>query len=132
MIIKVTFNDNDFTQVLDEFFAGSLMINLTYCAEKYTKDESEENIRKYVEIRKEADKYMHLICEGKVFTEDEEIGFKEMLRKSILDYVRTNYDEDYDYLSDELVITLQNSVTDHWENGEVLYYFPMHDKYIIM
>lgn len=132
MIIKATFNDNDFTQVLEKFFDKPFFSGISYCLNKYKTDNSSEIIRLYVDLSTEIDKYLKGIQDDIKFTPKVKQRFIDILRESILDFIRDKYSADYDYLSKQLTITIQNSVTDHWENGETVYYFPTHDKYIKM
>lgn len=132
MIIKATFSDNDFTQVLEKFFNKPLFSGFSYCLNKYKIDNSSEVIRKYMDLSKEIDKYLKGLQDDIKFTTKVKQRFIDILKESILDFIKDRYSEDFDYLSKQLTITLQNNVSDHWENGETVYYFPTHDKYITM
>lgn len=132
MIIKITFNDNDFTQVLECFFDRPLFSGLNYCLKKYSVDNAPETLNTYRNLSVLIENYLHKLQDEKNFTEEDKTHFIEILKESLLDFIKDRYSKDLDYLSKQLTITIQNSVTDHWENGETVYYFPTHNKYITM
>lgn len=131
MIIRATFNDNDFTQVLEEFFDGPLFLNVKYCLEKYRGD-SKEDLTKYFELNEEIESFLRKFQDDEKLSQGEKDRFVHILRDSLTDYINDKYEEDAEYLCEELELKLQKSVTDKWENGEVVYYFTGCDKYITM
>ena len=50
MIIKATFNDNDFTYILDNFFVEGVMFYTNRIRYKLKLYKSKEDARKYVEL----------------------------------------------------------------------------------
>lgn len=132
MIIKITFKDNDFTQVLEEFFDKPVLSGFNYCLEKYSIDDDPETLNTYRKLSILIKGYLHKLKDENNFSKEDKKHLIAILKESILDFIKDNYAEDFEYLSKELIITTQKSVTDHWENGEMIYYFPTHDKYITM
>lgn len=132
MIIKATFNDNDFTQVLEQFFEQPLFLGMLYCLNKWKDNTNDEILKKYLDTHTEIENYLHIIQDEKQFTEIKRFRFIIILRDSIKDWLKDNYAEDYEYLSKELHIEMVSTITDRWQNGEVVYYFPTADKFITM
>lgn len=132
MIIRVTFHDNDFQNTLENLFGMGLFGIFHNHKEKLIPDNTDEGIRAYVNFTKEVDKFMDMISDEKPFTQKENDRFLELLKISIQDYLEKYCQSDFEYLSKELSIKLQKSVSDKWENGEVAYFFPLHNKLIIM
>ena len=132
MIIKITFNDNDFTQILESFFDSPLFSGLNYCLKKYSVDDEPETLNTYRNLSVLIETYLHKLQDEKNFTKEDKKHFIEILKESILDFIKDRYRDNLEYLSKQLTIRIQDSVTDHWENGEAVYYFPTHDKYITM
>lgn len=132
MIIKATFNDNDFTQVLEQFFEQPLLLGAVYCLKKWKNNTDIETLRKYRDIQVEMESYLHIIQDEQQFTPNKRGRFILILRNSIKDWLKDKYPDDYDYLSKALDVEFVKSATDEWQNGEIVYYFPAADKYITM
>ena len=109
-----------------------MFINLKYCLKKYSNSEDIIDIKKYCDTSKKIDKYLRMIQDEKKFNKEQEKDFINILKESILDYIKDMHNEDYEYLAEELDVKIQNSISDKWENDEVVYYFPMHDTFITM
>lgn len=132
MIIKATFNDNDFTQVLEQFFEQPLFTGIYYSLNKMKDNNDSQMLRKHIDLHEEIDEYLHIIQDEQQFTPNKRGRFILILRNSIKDWLKDKYPDDYDYLSKELHVEFVKSVTDEWQNGEIVYYFPTADKYITM
>lgn len=132
MIIRATFNDNDFTQVLEQFFEQPLFLGVLYCLNKWKDNTYIETLKKYRDTQVEMESYLHIIQDEKQFTPNKRGRFILVLRESIKDWLKDIYPDDFDYLSKELRVEFISSVTDKWQNGEVVYYFPTTGKYITM
>lgn len=131
MIIKVTFNDNDFTQILENFFSEQNLNSVMYYLKRFEKDDDIETLKNYRKYHKLILEYTNKISENTI--NDVEIAeFIKILKDSITDYISDKYKENLEYLSKSLNISIQKSLTDKWENGEVVYYFIRCDKYIVM
>lgn len=144
MIIKYTFKDNDFTQVietyLDEFGPFYIMnfpTNLAY-------DKFKELLKKY-------DDYYDKYSEEKDITLDEVKEIRKelttMLKANFAQYIsniRPNSNwhtegmdaiglqDNKEYILNHIHIEIVKSVTDQWENGEAVYYFTSNMKYVTM
>jgi len=120
MIIRITVNDNDFTEYLEQF-AGDLELRSYYCKlirknkfthEHYVYDERFRqlfyNTDKYTtELTKE-------LCD--MIKHSWEIFVKEILE--LEDY---QDDKTREYLIKNFKVKFQKSLTPKWENGEVVY-----------
>ena len=130
MIIRATVNDNDYKEILEKFFSKGLYLMLCYVKNGLT--DSEQDVTLYVRYSKLIDKHCKMIQDGKIFTYEDSNDLVLMLKDAFYKYLDENNFEAKDYLKENLDISIVDSVKDKWENGEVLYFFPMHDKYIIM
>ena len=132
MILRITFNDNDFTQIIEKFLETHICFGIRYILEKYIPDNSKEAVAKFCEISKKIDKYVSKLASYEKFNPTEEEDFINILKESLLDYIKDHYPDDYEYLCKELKIKLLNSMTDKWENGEAVYYFTQCDTKVIL
>lgn len=130
MIIRTTFNDNDFTHILEDYWNGFWFRNYYLPIDKINTD-TEKEAKEYVEKHKEAEELLE-----KAFYHEEQLTMEELqrfsylIKESILCFIKLK--EDYEYLKENLHINIRLSITDKDQNGEVLYYFLKHKKYIIM
>ena len=148
MIIRTTFNDNDFTQVLESYWSNFWFKNYYRAVDKldvnitdYDKatDEEWKQLRKWKDAKIEAEDLLQrafydgdMVHDDKRLTQKELDRFEKIIRDSILAYVEDIHKEDYDYLSRSLSVSIRKTLKDTWENGEVVYYLLMHKKYITM
>lgn len=130
MIIRATVQDNDYKEVLEKFFSKGLYLMLCYVKNGLT--DSEQDVTLYVRYSKLIDKYCKVIQDEKILTYEDSNDLVLMLKDAFYKYLDENNFEAKDYLKENLDISIVDSVKDKWENGEVLYFFPMHEKYIIM
>ena len=133
MIIKVSFNDNDFTQVIEDFInkfkSNVFMYDVLTLMDKY---EYEENNGKYIDTSHEWRARNELIHKDN-YTKDDIDKLIVAFQLSFKAYLKDMFENEYDYLADNLTVTSVGSIKDEWLNGEVVYYFPKHrDKYITM
>lgn len=129
MIIKITFNDNDYTQLIERY----LDVTTSY-TEFFALFSEALNNGDYDTVRKlheQRDIFRAYIRDGitKMSKADKEL-FEGMLKLEFLSWLKENT-QSYDYLEDNLKITITNRLYSKWENGEVLYYFPSQHKYIV-
>ena len=125
MIIRATFNDNDFTDSLERFF-DNIAARLMALADKKRED-----------ARERYDEFLRL--ENLVFAEeileesrDEVVS---VIRDAILLFLKERRgigDDMLSYLKDNLEVSIIGSVEDKWENGEVVYWFRNADKWITL
>ena len=120
MIIRMTVGDNDFTDIIESF--ASYMFFQDTCFP------SDENIRKLYNDDKV---FRNLWSEvtngtGKLSNEDKEI-FIDIIKQKYTCYIQRRLDDSdveyQNYLLDNFKVSLQESITPHWENGEVVYMF---------
>ena len=135
MIIKYTLNDNDFTQVIEQHLEeyGPFLGTLNTIDENI---EFKDNIMKYDEMSKD---------------DLERKALKQKLIKTIKqkfkDYINSiqpnsNWHTDgfnakeliesKSYILRNIRINIVNSISDKWQNGEVVYYFTSNMKYLTM
>lgn len=136
MIIKYTFKDNDYTQIiekhLEEYGPYFAMLYDTirehrefidsvrkYNEMSITNPEKKELKQKLIRIIKQAFKnYINSIQPNSKWQTD---GFNaEELNKS------------KQYIFENIKIDIVNSISDKWQNGEVVYYFTSNQKYLTM
>lgn len=134
MIIRVTFHDNDFERPLISFFSKGLYGALGWANKELRdkEDPTSNELLLYKETSILIDKYLSMIQDEKEFSIEDKSQLKALIEKAFKLYLNTLYQESTEYLIKSLDISLIDKVEDKWENGEVLYYFPMHDKYIVM
>lgn len=134
MIIRATFHDNDFERPLISFFSRGLYGALRWANKELGDKENPttDELLLYKETSILIDKYLRMIQDEKEFSDKDKDQLKVLLEKAYNTYLTNLYSENAEYLIKSLDISLIDKVEDKWENGEVLYYFPMHDKYIVM
>ena len=134
MIIRVTFHDNDFERPLIGFFSRGLYGALRWANKELgdKEDPTTDELLLYKETSILIDKYLRMIQDEKEFSIEDKSQLKALIERAFKLYLNTLYQESAEYLIKSLDISLIDKVEDKWENGEVLYYFPMHDKYIVM
>ena len=134
MIIKITFHDNDYEEVL-EYIARDLEENLFRVIYPINpRNVSKDQFIEYVNSRQRYDELMHPNTDWKELTSED----KEFLLKIFNTYVNSkNKDfltccKDPDsYLLDNFTITLNNTFIEQWENGENLYFFTRSRSWLI-
>lgn len=125
MIIRATFNDNDFTQILEEFFKYFKFKNYNL----YYKDCVD--LKEYKDrVIESEDLLEKIIYNADKMTKTDKQRFIYIVTESIKVYIKTYYMSDYTYLVDKLKVTLRKQVDDNNENGEVVYHFINKDIYI--
>lgn len=142
MIIKYTFNDNDFTQIIEKyldefgpFYSFSYPTLQTYNRFKDLVEQYNDYNDKYTED-KDLSKEEFDIMKKELLT---------LLKISFTQYIsnikpnsnwRTpgfdaeHLQEDKEYILNHIKISLVKSIPDQWENGEIVYYIPGSMKYI--
>ena len=131
MIIRMTVDDNDFTELLENF-ADDLR-KLLFDETKYTyqNDNNPEILRQLIETEETirqtlwADSIKDVTDEGKTL-------LKARLHIMWGKYVDSGEQEDRikDYLKKDFDCSFSFKFEDKWENGEVVYYFTGADKWI--
>lgn len=127
MIIKTTFNDNDFTNILEKYWDRFMFDNY------YKAVEDIEDLRLYRDLRIDMEELLKKAIYNEAdLTAKEESQFEDYIKQSILAFVKKRYPSNLDYLKDQLYVNTRLTVKDKDENGEVVYYFLKHQKYITM
>lgn len=125
MIIETTFNDNDFTHILDEYWSRFRFVNYYYGLDRI------EDPAVYRDLRID----MESLIEKAVYNDldqEESKRFLSYIKTSILEFIKDNYRDDYIYLSDNFKVAIKKSVEDKNYNGEIVYYFLTNNVYITM
>ena len=144
MIIKYTFNDNDFTQIIEKY----LDEYGPFYAFNY---KSIEEMNGFSNLVRQYDNYNDKYNEEKGLTNDEYKKLKDKILKLLnLNFRRyienispnsnwstpgfnaKDLQEEKDYIFDEIKISLVKSIPDQWENGEVVYFVTSNETYITM
>ena len=117
MIIKLTFKDNDFTHILEDY--TNKIFDITYFNSISEFTEFKNNIKKY---------------ENDILTRTEIQELKEMLEKQIRKNCKKYLEKQNssDYLIRALEVKIVKAIEDKWHNGEVVYYFTSNMKYLTM
>lgn len=136
MIIKYTLKDNDFTQVIEQYleeYGPFLAIHF-------------RTLDDYIEFKKDVSRYGELPINSQ-----EQKKLKEKLTETIKqrfkDYINSIKEnsnwhtegmtakdliESKGYIFNNIKIEIVNSITDKWQNGEVVYYITSNMKYLTM
>lgn len=125
MIIETTFNDNDFTHILDEYWSRFRFVNYYYGLDRI------EDPAVYRDLRID----MESLIEKAVYNgldQEESKRFLSYIKISILEFIKDNYQDDCIYLSDNFKVAIKKSVEDKNYNGEIVYYFLTNNVYITM
>ncbi len=126
MILKLTFNDNDFTQLLKEMIDNWILdYNNIYWVLKRLEPEM-VGIFELI--------WYHIQQEDTLNKENTNL-FIKIIKKVIMEYLYTREWDSIDtltYLEKSLEIKLISNCKNKWKNGEVIYYF-LHNanQYII-
>lgn len=135
MILKFTFNDNDFTQIIEKFFEEGGFFN----------GNNFNTISNFVSFKHNITKYSEIV----------NIEDKNKLGKEIIDTIIKSFEiyivninpnsnwntvgftakdlaESKPYILDNLKVSIVNEISDKWQNGEVIYYFTSNNKYLTM
>ena len=124
MILRITFNDNDYTELLRLFIQNG---RLSY-----------SGLREFVRMRHPKELIDYDKCYNQrnfmIIENTRKQDFIHYVKEAIIDYImRQGYDLDtIKYLENELEVTITNQYRNKWENGEVIY-FMLHNgnQYII-
>lgn len=125
MIIETTFNDNDFTHILDEYWSRFRFVNYYYGLDRIEDPAVYRDLRIGMESLIEKAVYNGL-------DQEESKRFLSYIKTSILEFIKDNYRDDYIYLSDNFKVAIKKSVEDKNYNGEIVYYFLTNNVYVTM
>lgn len=144
MIIKYTFNDNDFTQVIEKYleeFGPFYAFNYNMY----------NGLDEFKKLLNQYDDYMDKYSEDKELTKEEFNKLKNklliILKDNFTNYINnirinSNWHTDgldaidlqnsKNYILKNIKISIVKSIPDQWENGEVVYFITSNQKYITM
>lgn len=125
MIIKFTVHDNDFKFLIDKFFNKFLLRLLDI---KINKDDFEE-MSKWIENYKKINEILNPNNNKKLTLEDKELIITK-IKESFSEFIKENKPDSFKYLTENVEVSIINSMTDRWENGEVWYWFQHSNSFI--
>lgn len=112
MIVKITVKDNDFSDLLVDFcknFWTYIVLGM---------DENDFEFDRHIRFRN-----MLNPNEERELTSDEKFALLKRIEDAFRQYITARKSEDtVKYLMKHLTISIQNSFTDRWENGEAVYW----------
>ena len=117
MIIKLTFNDNDYTPLLETY--TSKIFDIGYY----------KNINEYSEFKRNIYKY-----ENDNLSEKEKQKLKKLIENQLTINCRKYISphKKAEYLIKSLEIKIIETIADKWQNNEVVYYITSNMKYLVM
>lgn len=130
VILKLTFNDNDFTQYIEDFLQRSHN-DFRVIVMQYARDRYDNDIEFSLKMRDVLDLIENVKIKSTPSNKDD---LANILKRALLYWVSTNErtKDTYDYLKDNIEISYVKAVKSKWENGEVVYWFIDYNKYITM
>lgn len=133
MIIRVSFNDNDFGSYFEEFFRQFKFVNYYENVRQLRDKDDEKSLREYRDKKIDMEElYEKVFYKPDDLTSSEKRRFSKYVKESILAYLSSRVDEDVlHYLDINISVTLRKTYIDEWENGETIYYFIGRDKSIL-
>ena len=131
MIIRVSFNDNDFQELLESQFKFGLVTPFLTIKSLYANASDAIHLKKYKDVDDLQTKITRKIFAEKKLTKTEQQQLIDIIREAYSIKIESNYTHVKTYLIKNLSVKIIPSFKDMWENGEVLYYFSTPDKYII-
>lgn len=133
MIIRCTFHDNDFTDILEKIATDRKVDIITYSLEnRIFSEEDFKKHREYVELYKK----IKDIARKKRLRKEEKDLLVRNIKESIMLYSKNfgSYSKNGDtveYLKRNLDVKIMHTITDKWENYEVCYMFYNKMQYIL-
>lgn len=117
MIIKLTFNDNDFTPLLETY--TSKIFDIGYY----------NSINEYSEFKRNIYKY-----ENDNLSEKEKQKLKKLIENQLTINCRKYISphKKAEYLIKSLEIKIIETIADKWQNNEVVYFITSNMKYLVM
>lgn len=143
MIIRLTVNDNDFTQVLEKYLNNKIF-NLTLdlmdkaqkLQEKREANKNDEKVlnkyRKAMEAYADAESKLREVFNvnnHNPLTTEEKDFLKERLQTSF-DYYIKRYNKPQELVG-KLRVKISDTFTDKWENGEVVYWLQSSNTLVV-
>lgn len=131
MIIRITFNDNDFTHVIQQFLDKRRADVFSYDIASYIARCGLQNNRFDLS---EAWRQRSSIIDKQRYNKHDVATLLNIFTISFNEYIYTlfNDSDNFHYLIDNLDISVVSSVTDSPTNNCVVYYFVKSDNYVTM
>lgn len=127
MIIRATFNDNDYTNVLTEYFDRFMFDHYYYGLDDI------EDLKEYKDKRIQAEEVLEkAVYHPDEMTDEEKKIFIDRIIDSLKVTVTKYYGGHLKDLVKKIDVKIVPNIEDKWENGEVVYYFLSKQKYIEM
>ena len=133
MIVRLSVNDNDFTQQIEPYVKNFVC----YIRELMPEQDLGENptfeeVYNWRQRDKEINRLMNPNS-SVVLTDKEKKVIVSQIKRTFGVYCDNHFDKDTaNYLKKELNIKVLTRIEDKWENGEAIYWFQHADKYIIL
>ena len=87
MILKITFNDNDYQNVLENIGESMFGLYSYYRTTRLANKDDEVSLKEYVENSKLFDKYLGMIQDEEQFTKQQKLQFIVLIKKKIEAYI---------------------------------------------
>lgn len=138
MIIKLTFQDNDFTQVLKTYLECYFLM---YKAEKLYPDTSSQGLKEFKRFANLSDSMFRKIHSSSKLTKQDKEDLYNLLKEDLTCWIKNKAtfedgtpltSQEIKYCLENLQIELFNKIGSQWENGESIYYFCAQGKTLIM
>lgn len=127
MIIRATFNDNDYTDVLTEYFDRFMFDHYYYGINDI------EDPKEFKEKRIQAEEILEkAVYKPNELTDEEKKIFINRIVEGLKITVTKYYGGYLKHLIENIDVKIVDSVADKDENGEVVYYFLSKQLYIEM
>lgn len=133
MIIRLSVNDNDFTQQIEPYVKNFVC----YIRELMPEQDLGENptfeeVYNWRQRDKEINRLMNPNS-SVVLTDKDKRVIVSQIKRTFEVYCDNHFDKDTaNYLKKGLNVKVLTRIEDKWENGEAIYWFQHADKYIIL
>lgn len=136
MILKLTFNDNDFTRHIEEFLDKCYTdpyIMMWELLEPYKNGRESIPIEEYCELSENYRSILNAFYEDDDKpTKEHKEAFIQLIKKCFIQGFENRELHALDYLKEHFEVTEVNSVKSKWQNGEVVYWFVSFHSYVTM
>lgn len=133
MIIRTTLNDNDFTEILENFYK-EFWKGIFLLTEKH-KEDIHQSILDNDEYHKFERLYKKTGMNSNQLSDKDKEIILDYIKRNIIEYYLKYYsgpDDNTNYFKENLKLSFVESVKDNFENGEVVYYFTTQDTFVSM
>ena len=127
MIIRLSVNDNDYTEELEKF---ALSLNNLLRFIEWPKDASLEEAEKIIEQKDKIDQILSPVATKKYPTFSELKWLENLINDKWKEYIKTWCRQEVELLKDDLEIDCQFYFVESNENGEAVYYFTKTGRFI--